>query len=227
MRLYDWTRPILDTFVCGEGYIGRAHSVFPWSLFGGGGVMVWIIRFVAGSQIPRHVLVVFKKRKNVFQQSVVRCGIVANVHCDISGSGDYLQVRQVSATFSTMCPPQRIWLLLFLGTQSPEVIEEGSSDSIQVKHGSFYFLASSFIPCCTHFLDSAACLSVASRSFSISLMRCRSGTCRPFSTAGLAIILSSHSFKCGNSSSSTPAHPAAVTHPQCAISAIVHLLPTR
>lgn len=65
--------------------------------FGRGGVMVWIIRLVAGSQIPRHVLVVFKKRKR-FQPSAVRCGIVANVHCDIPRYEDHLQVTQVSAT---------------------------------------------------------------------------------------------------------------------------------
>lgn len=41
--------------------------------FGRGGIMVWIIRLVAGSQIPRRVLVVFKKG-NVFNSQLYVVG---------------------------------------------------------------------------------------------------------------------------------------------------------
>lgn len=87
MRLYDWTRPVLDTFLCGEGNFGRAHGV-SLIAFWCGMVMGWIIPIVAGSQIPGHVLVVFQKRKR-FQWSFARPCVLANVHCDMLGYEDY------------------------------------------------------------------------------------------------------------------------------------------
>lgn len=64
----------------GRGYISRALWV-SLVAFPRGRVMVWIVPLVAGSHIPRHVLVVFEKRKR-FQHSLSNCSIVADVHCD-------------------------------------------------------------------------------------------------------------------------------------------------
>ena len=119
---------------------------------------------------------------------------------------------------------------IYQGIQNNNSIQFNQQDS-QFKSNEYQhdynFCASSFIPCWIHALDSAAYLSIVALSFNNSLILCLEGTCLPFSTPSLCAIRSSQAFKCGNSSISTPAHPAAATHPQCEISAIDACPPTR
>jgi hypothetical protein len=84
---------------------------------------------------------------------------------------------------------------------------------IQATYFSLFFAASSFIPFCTHALLFAACSSIFALSLSNSLMVWGSGTWRPFSTAGRAVMRSSQAFRVGNSSISMPAQPALAIQP--------------
>lgn len=75
------------------------------------------------------------------------------------------------------------------------------------------FSASCFIPACTQARLLAACSSILALSFRSSFIVCGSGTWRPFSTPGRAVMRSSQALRAGKSSMLTPAQPAAATQP--------------
>lgn len=98
-------------------------------------------------------------------------------------------------------------------------LSSGIEPSIRVPQTSYFFSASAAIDFWIQALVCSAISFIFSGSFFKSCIVCLLGTFRPFSTPGRESIRASHFWSAGNSVMSIPAQKAAVTHPQCEISA--------
>ena len=118
-------------------------------------------------------------------------------------------------TFQMWC----ITILLYSVLPGMEIRMKTAAPISTIFGAPVYFFLSASIPCITQALASLATLSISFGSL-ISLLTFFLGTSNPASNPGLAFKVSYHLFKFGNSSISTPAQAAELTHPKFAISAV-------